>query len=530
MISVLKKSVPELVYEENGSSMEKAIFWYTIASGTAVDDTDKIKIVNGAFKWVQVDLSAGTEYIITCADNSYNLYCSLYVYDAHGNQVAYDNMYMSSCSVYLTPSESGTYFIRYGACDNNSSGTFTSATVSPAPNEILLPEAELHYHTSGGFNDRGSMIRYRCANTAGCGTLQLPQNGLLCHFSMDDKGNMALDDVHGIELTANGKVKAQQPGFRNYCWKASASGDYLAGNNNAFTLPEKFTLNAFVFSTGAGIQINRTVVDFGTHSGKTGFGIWTRSDSGNLIYRIGSSFGGSSGGFLLPLNQWHMVTMTYDKSNVKLYLDGILNTTISCTTAVVHDSHVGMFRRKNYTDSFFGAIDEVGLWDRVMSDDEVGELIKFYSGESSAGKTEDMGRDDVSGDGGNIHRLTITPYTDNCEYNDQAVCYIYIGGILKQRISMPSNNSYNSSGKRYTAGFRGEMDDGSTYLAYYYSSNDSSYYSEGVNSNEFTIHIGKVLDVENAESYEINESNDLVIHFNPGIQKPLVVVFEAAGT
>jgi hypothetical protein len=84
-----------------------------------------------------------------------------------------------------------------------------------------------------------------------------------------------------------------------------------------------------------------------------------------------------------PLNNntWYMLTLIYDNSDMKLYINGVLeaNTTFSDGPGTTNtaDLCIGNQTSEREYDSY---IDELGVWDRVLSYEEISELYNYGYG------------------------------------------------------------------------------------------------------------------------------------------------------
>jgi len=73
-------------------------------------------------------------------------------------------------------------------------------------------------------------------------------------------------------------------------------------------------------------------------------------------------------------NAWNYVVLTYDRNQMKLYVNGILKNTASLTEAInITDSNL------IFGDIFYGLIDEVAIYDKVLSSLEVYEHFKQFA-------------------------------------------------------------------------------------------------------------------------------------------------------
>jgi len=95
----------------------------------------------------------------------------------------------------------------------------------------------------------------------------------------------------------------------------------------------------------------------------------------------------------LNFNQWYHVAVTHDGTIVKLYVDGVLdNSTTKTYNTVMNANGLRIGASANpdadaWHKYFNGKIDEVAIWNRALSADEVLELYKrsqYYAAGSSA--------------------------------------------------------------------------------------------------------------------------------------------------
>ena len=108
-----------------------------------------------------------------------------------------------------------------------------------------------------------------------------------------------------------------------------------------------------------------------------------QSVSGRIRCDIMPWFGyyGSEGEFVsnteLSLNQWHHVACTFDGTNARIYLDGVLDKTSAAVSGSISTSTspliIGAFEYSPevYYYQFRGELDEVAIYDRVLSSSEV---------------------------------------------------------------------------------------------------------------------------------------------------------------
>lgn len=81
------------------------------------------------------------------------------------------------------------------------------------------------------------------------------------------------------------------------------------------------------------------------------------------------------------INEWHMVTMVFNGSNVIIYVDGANKVTGSAIAALNSSANNLSFCNDSAGANFAnGQMDEVGLWNRALSDAEVSQLYNSGSG------------------------------------------------------------------------------------------------------------------------------------------------------
>ncbi len=82
---------------------------------------------------------------------------------------------------------------------------------------------------------------------------------------------------------------------------------------------------------------------------------------------------------------WSYVCITYTNTEIKIYANGGNNvdafSTATISTADSSTMYIGMARNSTYN-AFYGLIDEVAIWNRVLSANEIEELYNNGSGRS----------------------------------------------------------------------------------------------------------------------------------------------------
>lgn len=81
----------------------------------------------------------------------------------------------------------------------------------------------------------------------------------------------------------------------------------------------------------------------------------------------------------LGLGVWHHVCGTWDGTTAKLYYDGTMEAQIAIGGSMVYDSSPLMIGKDNFYNNYFnGAIDEVRIYNRALSPEEVSRLTYLH--------------------------------------------------------------------------------------------------------------------------------------------------------
>ncbi len=103
------------------------------------------------------------------------------------------------------------------------------------------------------------------------------------------------------------------------------------------------------------------------------------ASSGILRYCIANGTAwhcNGSGSTFTDWDQWHLVTVTYDNSYLRFYRDGKKTDEWAETGAFISSSNNMQIGQDSSTAAWNGYIDEVGLWNRKLTDSEVVQLYR----------------------------------------------------------------------------------------------------------------------------------------------------------
>jgi len=176
-----------------------------------------------------------------------------------------------------------------------------------------------------------------------------------------------------------------QPGKRGQALNFNGSSTYVSvANSSSLDLPNQLTLASWVYNTSR--PDREPIIDnglSGNYCPSYDLSILASGVLSTFVYSGGSGqhctpgFNVNSTG-TVPLNSWTHIVTTYDGSNVKFYINGVLDSTVSAGGSFdpytpIHNLWIG--GEDGYTRRFHGNIDEVRIYSRALS---AGEVMSLY--------------------------------------------------------------------------------------------------------------------------------------------------------
>jgi hypothetical protein len=142
--------------------------------------------------------------------------------------------------------------------------------------------------------------------------------------------------------------------------------------SNTNDLPANFSVMVWVKPNGQNSSSNdRTIAS--KYDGSTGFKIYLSTDNKVNITWSGGTIATSS--VALPNSEWHNVAITYNGTNTKLYIDGVLDTNIASAAPPTNSTIFSLgaeYRSKSDIRNYFkGDIDEFRLWNKTISQTQI---------------------------------------------------------------------------------------------------------------------------------------------------------------
>ncbi|MEA3429747.1 MAG: DUF2341 domain-containing protein, partial [Nanoarchaeota archaeon] len=267
---------------------------------------------------------------------------------------SYDNITLNSNNISLIPNNTGQY--------ENQTGTYISkiynAGFEASWNNLTWDEA-LPYGDEGEAN-RSEVVAYYKFN----------ENAL------DSSGN-------GNDATITGNV-ANISGKLNGAYYFDGNGDYVSNSNISFM--SSYTLSAWMKADSGVADGYKSIISRGAiFDSNTNFAFGLRYANPNhqlFLYYDGGTLRGLAPTIEDPTAEWHHVAARFDETNneMAVYLDGI-----QVSSYVQPDGpgdggqslKIGSPDTVDSTDDpFSGSLDEVLIYNRILSDSEVLDLYK----------------------------------------------------------------------------------------------------------------------------------------------------------
>jgi hypothetical protein len=212
-------------------------------------------------------------------------------------------------------------------------------------------------------------------------------NGLVLLMHFDENSAITIDEsenknngiVNGATFTSSGKFNGafEYDGINN---DEINLGDVLDfGDNQDFTITGWFNRKTF---TTEDVIISKRLATGGDTN--TGYLVYIDDNGDNLRFRVsdGTKQYGVYGSKTFTSSGWHFFTAVFDadsETNTKVYIDGTLDIgtkegTISGIGSLANNQDLRIGNSGNNAAEFPGTLDEITIWNRVLTPEEISEL------------------------------------------------------------------------------------------------------------------------------------------------------------
>lgn len=232
-----------------------------------------------------------------------------------------------------------------GPCFDNA--TCNAGLVCVAPNKCVMPEAGTGADAGDGASDAVD-------------DLGPPACSLVSWW----RGDNTPDDKNGKFplMWGDGGTASYAAGYAGSGFSLDGTGDYLEGFNSTLPPPTSVTVEGWIIpmSVSTGTIFSTKDLWFGLTNSQLSASV------SNVVCK---------GVATLAINNRYHVAATWDNTKIKLFVDGTLDNScdsINGPYAVLNLSVGARFANKTYF--FNGVIDELALWDRALSENEITDL------------------------------------------------------------------------------------------------------------------------------------------------------------
>ena len=213
----------------------------------------------------------------------------------------------------------------------------------------------------------------------------VPTNGLVGWWPFngnanDESGNGNNGSVNGATLTADRFGNSNKAYFFNGSSNSiSIPNIAIQGNGNRSISAWFYTYPSALWSTGA------TIISTGSGTNQTGGTFNLRLDNQNQYAGfMGGDFSGGgndyfpNGNILVNNSIWHHIVVTYSNGQLEFYIDGNLEKTASINILNTNGQTNFVGKSNDFNTSaaawWDGKIDDIGIWNRVLTQTEITAL------------------------------------------------------------------------------------------------------------------------------------------------------------
>jgi len=221
----------------------------------------------------------------------------------------------------------------------------------------------------------------------------VPTNGLVGWWgfngnAQDGSGNGNHGTVNGATLTTD------RFGNPNGAYDFDGINDYVQITNNTTLEPlSSISISAWIFIDSTQTTNFPPIIskEAGIPTGYTSYALIGGNAGLNQLGDIGLQITTNNGGYLWTgvtgtsfLNQWVFVTGIYDGSNMKIYHNGFLTSSNPKSGNIQYQNYLLTIARSmansTTTYSYFkGNIDDIGIWNRALTQQEITNLYNANS-------------------------------------------------------------------------------------------------------------------------------------------------------
>lgn len=312
------------------------------------------------------------------------------------------------------------------------------------------------YYDDFGTAANGRTYRYIGVEDANTTLQPITPNGTVLHFRFNDNSTINVTDVSGFANNGrqvnnaawitNSSCKTNFGGCMNF---HNTSSQYVTVlDSPSVSVRNQVTYSAWVKKTTGSGQLQSIISKSDNQAcGSSGPALFVlTSDFADFEVDVNDNCLGATGSTPLSDGRWHMVTGTYDGSNARIYVDGVLEGTSSTSTGTMADrSHNVLIGANLVTGSlvryFNGQIDEVLIINRSLTANEIYELYLGGMNRTVNGRWHRV----ASMDDLNSASLNLTDHNNTLTIQGYDMRVIFANGTFRNVTNTPNAGCYTPS-------------------------------------------------------------------------------------
>jgi hypothetical protein len=207
---------------------------------------------------------------------------------------------------------------------------------------------------------------------------QVPAEGLIAYYPFNGNANdQSGNGNHGVVAGATLTTDRRGESISAYSFDGLNDGIYVTGFN---INPETFTISLWFYARTDGDANSKELIQRSNPSDKNDWCwnvSWYKKNGPSRLYSGVKTTGGlvtdSADG--ASKNRWNHVIMTWDGSTKKVYINGLLKRTKYAPGSMDYSNKIGLYIGYDSETGYFnGVIDDIRIYNRVLSLDEMAQL------------------------------------------------------------------------------------------------------------------------------------------------------------
>ena len=194
-------------------------------------------------------------------------------------------------------------------------------------------------------------------------------------------GEIVFDHIGNNHLEFAGSAQFSPEGIERGAVSMNNNGSLLVDDNPSLDITDALSISAWFHPTADNANWDKIICK--TRADNAPDNIYPYylgyNDKKRLVFGLtGTSTVSAASDATPPVNNWTHAVGTWDGTDVKLYINGILQQVSAKLAAPLrtHDLELRLGARNSTTNRFRGRIDEVAIWQRGLSDEEAQNLYK----------------------------------------------------------------------------------------------------------------------------------------------------------